>query len=241
MKTNSLAEPIKFVGNQNMFQSTIKPSKKSSASNIQGNHIQLVRKKTKKINSKSNSSLSKRARTINSNSQAFERNSSFYDNNINKNRRNKDKFQTGIGPAILGNTIINNFGKKKTNYKGLFIKNTNNNINNYNIINAFNTSTKELQRRITRQRRNSIIISSFPKNKKKKDDLLSQINFNIQKTNQNLNNPDEFYSNYFSFLLEGEIEKNNQKNNDKGFQTTSTLDVPKLRRGNRNRSIIIKK
>ena len=37
--------------------------------------------------------------------------------------------------------------------------------------------------------------------KKKKDNLLFQINLNIQKTNLNLNNPDEFYSNYFQSLL----------------------------------------
>ena len=240
-KNNSLAEQIKFIGNKNMFQSTIKPAKKSSGSNLYSNYMQLVRKKTKKLMGKSSKSLSKRANTINSDSKTLERNSSFYDNNIIKSRKNKEKFHTGIGPALFGNTIINNFGKKKTKCKGLFIKNTNNNINNYNIINAFNTSSQELQKRITRQRRNSIIISSFPKNKKKKDDLLSQINFNIKKTSQNLNNPDEFYSNYFNFLLEGEIEKNNQKSNDKGFVTTSTMDVPKVRKKYKHNSIISNK
>ena len=46
--------------------------------------------------------------------------------------------------------------------------------------------------------------------KKKKDNsnsLLSQINLNIRKTNQNLNNPEEFYSSYFNSLLG---EKNNE-------------------------------
>ena len=50
------------------------------------------------------------------------------------------------------------------------------------------------------------------KNKKKKKkitNLLSQINFNIEKTNENLNHPDEFYSNYFQTLLE--TEKNKEK------------------------------
>ena len=56
-----------------------------------------------------------------------------------------------------------------------------------------------------------------------------------------MNNPDEFYSNYFNFLLEGEIEKNNQKSNDKGFVTTSTMDVPKVRKKYKHNSIIIKK
>jgi len=58
---------------------------------------------------------------------------------------------------------------------------------------------------------------------------LSLINFNIQKSNQNLNNPDEFYSNYFNFLLEGEIEKNNQKNNNnnQSFLKASAVDFSK--------------
>ena len=244
-KTNSLAIPMKFAGNKNMFQSTIRPNKRFSCSNIvNNNNFHIVRKKTKKVFGKNNYSMTKRAKTINSNSQSLERNSSFYDNNLIKNKKNKDKFKTGIGPEVFGNSIINNFGKKKTSNKGLLFKNTNNNnMNNYNIINAFNSSTKDLQKKIIRQRRNSIISTSFPKNKKKKDNLLSQININIQKTNQNLNNPDEFYSNYFSFLLEGEIGKSNQKINDMGFYTTSMMDMPKIKkeRINRNKSYITKK
>ena len=45
------------------------------------------------------------------------------------------------------------------------------------------------------------LVSPHIKPKKKKDDLLSKINSNIRKTNQNLNNPDEFYSNYFSSIM----------------------------------------
>jgi hypothetical protein len=47
------------------------------------------------------------------------------------------------------------------------------------------------------------LLSPNNRAKKKKDNLLSKINFNIQKTNQNLNNPEVFYSNYFYALLEG--------------------------------------
>ena len=46
--------------------------------------------------------------------------------------------------------------------------------------------------------------------KKKKDSLLSKINTNIEKTNQNLNNPDEFYSNYFHSILEEEAAVKNK-------------------------------
>ncbi len=44
------------------------------------------------------------------------------------------------------------------------------------------------------------------KNENKKDILLSKINFNIQRTNQNLNNPEEFYSNYFNSILERKLK-----------------------------------
>ena len=47
--------------------------------------------------------------------------------------------------------------------------------------------------------------------KKKKGNLLSQINLNIEKTNQNLNNPEEFYTNYFNSILGG---GNDQTKND---------------------------
>jgi hypothetical protein len=111
-------------------------------------------------------------------------------------------------------------------------------------INNFNNSSKDLQKKLAKKRRNSVVIN-FPNNKnnKKKDNLLSLINFNIQKSNQNLNNPDEFYSNYFNFLLEGEIEKNNQKNNNnQSFLKTSAVDYSKNKKDKiiRNRSSIKK-
>ena len=52
--------------------------------------------------------------------------------------------------------------------------------------------------------------------KKKKDNLLSKINSNIKKSNQNLNNPDEFYSNYFQKLLKRK-KKNMGKEDKKRF------------------------
>ena len=73
----------------------------------------------------------------------------------------------------------------------------------------------------------SLMPSPFSKSKKKKDNLLSQINFNIQKTNQNLNNPDEFYSNYFNFLLEGEM---GSKNNNLG----TSKAMPKIKKEKNN-------
>ena len=50
--------------------------------------------------------------------------------------------------------------------------------------------------------------SSIKNKKENSNNLLSQINLNIQKTNQNLNNPEEFYSSDFNSLLE---DRNNDK------------------------------
>ena len=50
------------------------------------------------------------------------------------------------------------------------------------------------------------------KYKKKSNKLLSQINSNIEKTNQNLNDPDKFYTNYFNNILKKTSTKNNLLN-----------------------------
>ena len=56
-------------------------------------------------------------------------------------------------------------------------------------------------------RTNTIVLTPQKSGKKKITNLLSQINFNIEKTNENLNHPDEFYSNYFQTLLGTEKTK----------------------------------
>ena len=186
--------------------------------------------------------MSKRSKTINSNNEKFGRTNSFYENNISKIRKCNNKFQTGIGTESLGisngnnNIMFNKLKKQKLSGRLSTIKNIN--TSNYNKISSFNNSSKDLQKRINRKRRNSLLITDNQKNEKKKDNLLSLINFNILKTNQNLNNPEEFYNNYFTSLLEGEIERNNQKNNNnniinkstQNFFTTSLIDIPRVKK-----------
>ena len=242
-KTNSLAEP-KFNKKRNMFQSIVGPNKKLASSIIyNSNNINniLLKKKTRKIR-KTSSLMSKRSKTINSNNEKFGRTNSFYENNISKIRKCNNKFQTGIGTESLGisngnnNIMFNKLKKQKLSGRLSTIKNMN--TSNYNKISSFNNSSKDLQKRINRKRRNSLLITDNQKNEKKKDNLLSLINFNILKTNQNLNNPDEFYNNYFTSLLEGEIERNNQKNNNnniinkstQNFFTTSLIDIPRVKK-----------
>ena len=241
-KTNSFFEPVKFNGRKNIFQSSIRPDKKLTTSFIHNkNQINstLLKKKTRKLR-KTSSLMSKRSKTINSNTERFERSSSFYDTNIAKNKKGKGKFQTGIGSELMVNNfstigMANRLRRKKLSGKGLTLRSVNNISSIYNK-KTFNNSSKELQKKIIKKRRNSLMIMSESKNGKKKDNLLSLISFNIQKTNQNLNNPDEFYNNYFASLL-GEIEKKNQKNNNSPkFIGTPMIDNQKTKKEMRNKT-----
>ena len=251
-KINSFAdETIKEKinrSNKNLFHNVIKPIKRLSSTNLNYsnklNNFKNIKMKVKKKIKNSNSLMSKRSRTINSNSFGLEHSSSLRENNL-KSKKNKNKFKTGIGLELFGNSkmnmgMINKLGNKKANTKGLQFKFNNNNIKSINNSNIFNNSSKEIPKKIVRKRRNSLIISNFPKNRKRRDSLLSQINFNIKKTNQNLNNPDEFYSNYFNFLLEGEREKNNQKNKNNKNLFSTTMIYNSGKRTNRNKSYILK-
>ena len=106
--------------------------------------------------------------------------------------------------SLIG--MFNKLKKKKLSGNGVTLKNVNNSPS-LSKKKTLNNSSKELPKRIVRKRRNSLMVMNAPKNGKKKGNLLSLINFNIQKTNQKLNNPDQFYNNYFASILEGEIEK----------------------------------
>ena len=78
-------------------------------------------------------------------------------------------------------------------------------VKNFNYV-----TTKEIPRK---KRRNSVLVSNnFSKGKRKKEDnLLSLINYNIQSTNQKLNEPEVFYNNYFNNILKEEKEKIKKK------------------------------
>ena len=122
-------------------------------------------------------------------------------------------FKTGIFIEPTNRILSKKTGKGRTIcQKDFLYQNINilNNINNN--FNSFNNSTFGTQIKNKNSKNFSTNIP-YNKFKKRRGSLLSQINFNIQKTNQNLNNPEEFYSNYFNSILEGEIiGKHNQKN-----------------------------
>ena len=108
-------------------------------------------------------------------------------------------------------------------YSAIFNSNNNTNVNNSSYLNRKYTQANRMGIS-NKKKENSKILNNktllIPNNdyfkKRKNGSLLSKINLNIEKTNQNLNNPDEFYSNYFQSLLEGE-DKNMDKDEKKNF------------------------
>jgi len=218
-KTNSFAGQLKYITGRNSMPTSIRQDNRRSTSIIfnQNNNFHLTYKKTKKKINKATNSLHRRSRTSNSISEIINKsmvlanndsNNNFnYKENKEKPKKNHNKFQTGIGNE-LNNGLNNKIEKRRlTNHKEFLVNNGihfSNNINNVIIDNH--------NRPKYRKSANIIATSTLIKSRKKKDNILSQINLNIRKTNQNLNNPDEFYSNYFSSLLEGGLTKKNQKN-----------------------------
>ena len=143
---------------------------------------------------------------------------------INEKQKNKkNKFQSGILNEDINKHLNSKIGKENySKQKTVKFKNMNilNNINNnINYINYINNSNRDLIKKY-KARRHSAIIEPISKVKKKKDNLLSTINFNIMETNQNLNNPDVFYSNYFNSILEGEIIGKKKSRNSIFFSPT---------------------
>ena len=197
-KLNTLQEPTNFSD----FQTTKFISYKNQERNVS---TQITHRKNKFKDKNSGRELS--------HSASMNENFIQSNKNIEKigkiEKINSNKFQTGIGKNLMFNNLFENKTlKKKKSQKELVNKNTNKvNIINNNI-NYINNSIIDFQKK-RRIKKNSSMIDNFLR-PKKKDNLLSQINFNIQQTNQNLNNPEEFYSSYFNSLLEGKINKDNK-------------------------------
>ena len=158
-------------------------------------------KQIKKKNNKYSNLMSSFNKNISPNN--IKRTSSFNDINGKRNSfQNHFQNESDHFSETFNNINLSPYkGIKKQNRK---ILSSNNITFNKNLISSSNEKNRK-----TINKKYSFK-SPFSKPKKKKENLLSKINFNIQKTNQNLNNPDEFYSNYFHSLLEaGASGKNN--------------------------------
>ena len=115
---------------------------------------------------------------------------SFNGNNFQK--INKNPFQDELKDAKVNNQL--NLTQSKRTKHPLNI--------NFASKYSYNSSNEKSKKTIAKK---SPIVNQINRNKKRtSNNLLSKISFNIQKTNQNLNNPEEFYSNYFNSLLEGD-------------------------------------
>ena len=113
--------------------------------------------------------------------------------------------------------ILIQFWEKKIKFKDDFINDkpnkTNINLKKRmsgkeipNLTNKIDSSLNETPSKKILRKKTAKFLTPHLKMKKKHDmDLLSQIDLNIENTNQKLNNPDKFYSNYFNYLLEEKI------------------------------------
>ena len=208
-KTNSFEKPFNFK-EKNTSLSTIELNKNSSKS--------IIYDKNKKRNKNFNNDSIKKIKT----SKIINIPSLLYKNEKQKKKSETNIFQSGIIDESIETLFNNKFIKENNvNQKGLIYQNMNI-LNNINNINYYNNSTGDLPKQLNTNRKNSAIISLFSKPKKKDNNLLSKINLNIQKTNQNLNNPEQFYSNYFNSILKGEIIGRNFTN--KNFYSPNMAD-----------------
>ena len=160
----------------------------------------------------------------------------------NLQRNKKDKINQNIFPSLIesdfDDKLINKKRqKRRENQREISDKNANKiNIINNNI-NYINNSIIDIQKKVKGKRQSAAILSPFIKSKKNKNNVISQINFNIQKTNQKLNNPDEFYSNYFNSILKN---RQNKKRNTFFFGNKNN-DLFKIQKGSINKRNTISK
>ena len=101
------------------------------------------------------------------------------------------------------NRCLSSSPKIKTKFQFGFVRQKSINKKKFNN-KKFNLLGRDSTLKNNRMKDSTIILTPQKTVKKKKTNLLSQINFNIEKINENLNNPDEFYSNYFQALLDTE-------------------------------------
>jgi len=88
--------------------------------------------------------------------------------------------------------------------------------------------------------KNNLIKNEQHIHRKRRASIINTINSNIKKTNQNLNNPDEFYSNYFQLLLE-EQNKNKSKNNNKKLAKTHLKSISPKNKNKKEKNKGLKK
>ena len=182
-------------------------NKKNSSLNL--DFSPSFNKQGKKKVRKASSIMFKKPETINLKNRTLQRTFSVTENIIPKSNKpledivkNNENININV-PKRKGNLL-----KRQMSAKDLFYLNTN-----------FISSSKDLHKKVM-TKKSFKNFSPFFKTKKKKENLLLKIDLNIENTNQKLNNPEEFYSNYFNNILENqrkEINKDSKEMNYSGF------------------------
>ena len=227
---NSFVELIHNKTTNSNYQSKIKYKEKRGSA-VLSNSPKFLSKHGKNYFARSPSMLSN-SRTLNTNktnantsNNNIKRTSSLSEINIQKNKRIKSNFQSDLNDY---NTNSHLSGKKMNKGPRKKLVSTKAAIFTGGF-NGLNASPLDPKRKVSINKGSSLMLSPFSKPKKKKDNLLSKINFNIQKTNQNLNNPDLFYSNYFNSLLGGEKSMMNNP-----LFGASMKNMPKMKKDKNN-------
>ena len=195
-KLNSLFESNNKETSNTKFQSSINQKEKEKSS-VLSIHTSPNLNKNKKKLKRCSSLLEPQPVKLNVIQGGIKRTSSFKENNFLKN---KIIYKYDLN-------IDNNNNNSQYLNKGRKSLKKNRFMSRQDLIYSFkniNSTSKDIRHKKL-IRKKSWYNSPNLKPKKKKNDLLSQIDFNIEKTNQNLNNPEEFYSNYFNYLLEEKI------------------------------------
>ena len=182
-------------------------NKKNSSLNLHfspGFNKQL-KKKVRKVSS----IMFKKPETINLKNRTLQRTLSVAENVVQKSAKPfEDTVKNNENMNVTITKRKGNMLKRQMSAKDLFYFNTN-----------LMSSSKDLHKKIM-TKKSFKNFSPFFKSKKKKEDLLLKIDLNIENTNQKLNNPEEFYSNYFNNILENqrkEIKNDSKEMNYSGF------------------------
>ena len=156
-------------------------------------------------------------------------------NKVNKKTilKSKNHFDLNLQKPSLKKKVIfrsASFKENSEKNKKLFIDDMNNDnksvlirkktmkkrfASNRDLVNPF--SSELIHKKILRKKSSKLLSPGLKLKKRESNNLLSQIDFNIEKTNQNLNNPDIFYSNFFNYLLEEKIKEREKKNDNLPF------------------------
>ena len=183
--------------NESTYSRFLTPiNKKNSSLNldISSGINKLGKKKVRKVSSV----MFKKHETMNLKNKTLQRTLSVKENFAPKSNKhlddiNKNNENININaPKRKGNIL-----KRQMSAKDLFYLNTN-----------LASSSKDLHKKIL-TKKSIKNISPYFKTKKKKENLLLKIDLNIENTNQKLNNPEEFYSNYFNNILENQRKEIN--------------------------------